>query len=180
MFEQNVVGEELRQKTKQIAELRREINEVYREIQEECSPPRFICILKAMVPFRNEQCQQQMSVYTKNISRLLTADTNIDEHIKNISSYRLSFFQKLVLCRGRNFALPQRMSSRKVHATFEKAYWKLEPNLNDSGAKELAAATLRSIALNYSERKGPSPPKTMLRAISQFKMRDDIVITKPS
>ena len=45
-FEQNVVGEELRQKTKQMAELRREINEAYREIQEECSPLRFICILK--------------------------------------------------------------------------------------------------------------------------------------
>ena len=110
-----------------------------------------------------------MSVHTKKISRLLTADTNIDEHIKNISSYRLSFFQKLVLCRGLNFALPQRISSREIHATFEKAYCKLEPNLNDSGAKELAAATLRSIVLNYSERKGPSPPKAMLRAINQLR-----------
>ena len=138
----------------------------------------FICILKTMVILGNEQYQQQMSVHTKKISRLLTAETNIDEHIKNISLYRLSFFQKLILCRGLNFALPQRISSREIHATFEKAYWKLEPNLNDSGAKELAA-TLRSIALNYSERKGPSPPKAMLRAISQLKKRDDIVITKP-
>ena len=111
-FEQNVVCEELRQKTKQMAELRREINEVYREIQEECSPLRFICILKTMVTLRNEQYQQQMSVHTKTISRLLTAESNIDEHIKNISSYRLSFFQKLVLCRGLNFVLPQRISSR--------------------------------------------------------------------
>ena len=107
----------------------------------------FICILKTMATFRNEQYQQQMSVHTKKISRLLTADMTIDEHIKNISSYRLSFFQKLVLCRGLNFALPQRISSREIHATFKKAYWKLEPNLNDSDAKELAAATLRSIAL---------------------------------
>ena len=122
-----------------------------------------------MATFRNEQYQQQMSVHTKKISRLLTADTNIDEHIKNISSYRLSFFQKLVLCRGLNFALPQGISSSEIHATFEKAYWKLEPNLNDSDAKELAAATLRSIALNYSERKGPSPPKAMLRAINQLR-----------
>ena len=67
-FEQNVVGEELRQKTKQMAELRREINEADREIQEECSPLRYICILKTMVTFRNEQYQQQMSVHTKKIS----------------------------------------------------------------------------------------------------------------
>ena len=54
--------------------------------------------------------------------------------------------------------------------------WKLEPNLNDSGAKDLAAATLRSIALKYSERKGPSPLKAMLRAISQLKKGDDIYL----
>lgn len=104
---------------------------------------------------------------------------NIDEHIKNISLYRLSFFQQLVLCGGLNFALPQRISSREIHAIFEKAHWKIEFNLNNSGAKELAAATPRSIALNYSECKGPSPPKAMLRAITQLKKRDDIVVTKP-
>ena len=175
-FERNVIAEELRQKTKQIAELRKEISDVYQEIEEKCSPFRFICILKTIVTLRNEQYQQLMSGHTKKISRLLAADTNIDEHIMNISSYRLSFFQKLVLCRGLNFSLPQRISSREILATFEKAYWKLEPKLS-SDDKELAAATLRSIALNYSERKGPAPPKAMLRAIGQLKRRDAIVVT---
>ena len=41
-----------------------------------------------------------------------------------------------------------------VQANFEKAYWKLKPTLPDD-KKELATATLRSIALNYNERKGP-------------------------
>ena len=99
-FEQNVVVEELCQKTKQIAELRKEISEISREIQEECTSLRFICILKTIVALRNEQYQQLMRGHTKKISRLLAVDTNIDEHIKNISLYRLSFFQKLVLCRG--------------------------------------------------------------------------------
>ena len=45
--------------------------------------------------------------------------------------------------------------------------------------KELSAATLRSIALNYIERKGPKPPKTLVKSIRQLKKRDDIVITKP-
>ena len=44
--------------------------------------------------------------------------------------------------------------------------------------KELAAATLRSIALNCIKRKGATPPKSMLRAIGQLKKRDDIVITR--
>ena len=66
----------------------------------------------------------------------------------------------------------------EIQATFEKAYWKLEPKLSEEN-KESAAATLRSIALNYIKRKGPTPPKSMLRAIGQLKKRDDIVITRP-
>ena len=53
----------------------------------------------------------------------------------------------LALCPELNFALPQRILSREIQANFEKAYWKLELNIKDDD-KELAAATLPSIALN--------------------------------
>ena len=92
--------------------------------------------------------------------------------------FRLSFYQKLVLCRGLDFALPQRVSPMIVQANFEKAYWKLEPKLSEEN-KELAAATLRFITLNYIKRKDQTPPKALLRAISQLKKRDDIIITCP-
>ena len=49
----------------------------------------------------------------------------------------------------------------------------------DDNQKELATATLRSIALNYIERKGPKPPRSLLRALSKLQRRDDIVITRP-
>ena len=88
-------------------------------------------------------------------------------------------FQKLVLCRGLKFAFPQRVSSIEVKASFEKAYWSLEPHLGNDDLKELAAATLRSVALNDIQRKVQKPSKTLLLAIEQLKQRDDIVITKP-
>ena len=75
-------------------------------------------------------------------------ENDIDEQIKNLSSYRLSFFQKLALCRGLDFAFPQRLSPMEVKVAFEKAFLKLEPKLSEEN-KELAAATLRSIVLNY-------------------------------
>jgi len=56
---------------------------------------------------------------------MLYKDTDVDEHIQNISSYDLSFFQKLILCRGLKFAFPQQISSIEVKASFEKAYWSL-------------------------------------------------------
>ena len=117
--------------------------------------------------------------HTSKITRLLNRDIDVDEHIQNISSYHLTFFDKLVLCRGLKFSIPQpRISAMDIQAAFEKAYWKLESTLPDD-KKDLAAATLRSIALNYIERKGPKPPKTLLKSINKLKKRDDIVITKP-
>ena len=90
-----------------------------------------------------------MNTHTKKILRLLNIEMDVDEHILNLSSYNLSFFQKLVLCRGLKFAIPQRVSAIDVKASFEKAYWSLEPHLNSDNLKELSAATLRSVALNY-------------------------------
>ena len=66
-----------------------------------------------------------------------------------------------------------------MKASFEKAYWSLEPHLENDDLKELAAATLRSVALNYIQRKVQKPSKTLLLDIEQLKQRDDIVITKP-
>lgn len=45
--------------------------------------------------------------------------------------------------------------------------------------KELVSSTLRSIALNYIERKGHKQPKALRTAIAQLNQRDDIIITKP-
>ena len=83
-----------------------------------------------------------------------------------------------MLCRGLNFAIPRSVSAKDIQASFESAYRTLEHNL-DEDKKELTVATLRSIALNYIERKSTPPPKTLLRSINQLEKRDDIVITKP-
>ena len=113
------------------------------------------------------------------IPRLLNRDIDVDEHIQNILSYCLTFFDKLILYWGLKSSIPQpRISAIDILAAFEKAYWKLEPTLRDNN-KNLAAATLRSIALNYVERKGSKPPKTRLKSINKLKKWDDIVITKP-
>ena len=117
--------------------------------------------------------------HSSKIARLLYRDVDVDEHIQNMSSYNLSFFDKLVLCRGLQFAIPEpRISAFDIQATFEEAFWKLEPILSED-KKELAAAILRSIALSYTKRKGPKPPKPLVRSIQKLKTRDDIVITKP-
>ena len=132
-----------------------------------------------MVNLRNKHYQEVMTTHKKKITRLLYKETHVDEHIQNISSYDLSFFQKLVLCRSLKFAFPQRVSSIEVKVRFKKAYWSLEPHLGNDDLRELEAATLRSIALNYIQRKVQKPSKTLLLAIEQLKQRDDIVITKP-
>ena len=131
-----------------------------------------------MVILRKKHYESVMAKHTNKIMRLLNMDHDVDKHIQNISSHKLSFFQKLVLCRGLKFSFPQRISAIEIQASFEKMYWKLERTLADD-KKELTAATLRSIALNYIECKSPKPPKTLQKAIKQLKRLDNIVVTKP-
>ena len=130
-----------------------------------------------MTELRKEYHQEVLDTRTKKISRLLSREKDVDEHI-NISSYNLNFFQKLVLCRGLDFAILKPVSAIDVKASFEKAYWKLEPHIHEN-LRDLTASTLRSVALNYIHRKGPKPSKTLLKAIHQLKKRDDIIVTKP-
>ena len=76
--------------------------------------------------------------------------------------------------RGLKFSLPQHCSSKDIQASFEKAFWRLDPKrldplIKDPKKKDLASATLRLIALNYIARKGPTPPKALLRALNNVK-----------
>ena len=132
---------------------------------------------ETVVLLRKKQYHKMMNGH-KNRT-MLPRDVDANEHILNISSHQPTFFQKLVLCRGLKFAIPQRqIFAIEVQANFEKAYWQLEPTLCDD-RKELAAATLRSIALNYLECKVPRPPQALVQSINQLKRRDDIVISRP-
>ena len=178
-FASNVIVEELRHKSQQNNILKKEISEIYSEILQKCFTFRFLCILKTIAMLRKEAYQKMADDHSSKIARLLHRDVDVDEHIQNMSSYNLSFFDKLVLCRGLQFSIPEpRISAIDIQATFEKAFWKLEPILSEN-RKELAEATLRSIALNYTKSKGPKPPKPLVRSIQKLKKRDDIVITKP-
>jgi len=114
-----------------------------------------------------------MKKHTKKISRLLSKQPDVDEHLHNIhTNYRSSEANYLPRTK---ISLPQKVPVRDVKASFEKAYWKLELLLSDS-TKELASATLRSMALNYIEKKLTAPP---IRALTELKKKDDIVVTKP-
>jgi len=79
--------------------------------------------------YKNKRYLKVISTHTKKMVWLLYKETDVDEHLQNISPYELFFFQKLVLCRGLKFAFPQRISSIEVKARFEKDYWNLKPHL---------------------------------------------------
>ena len=64
-----------------------------------------------MTELRKKYHHEVLDTHTKKISRLLFREKDVDEHIINISSYNLDFFQKLVLCRGLDFAIPKPVSA---------------------------------------------------------------------
>ena len=160
IFNSNVLDEELKHKIAMSTSLKTEINLIYDEIRREVSHLRYLCILQTMTNLRKKLHREVMMTHTKKISRLLNRESDIDEHILNLSSYQLSFFQKLVLCRGLQFSIPRFISPLDIKASFEKAYWQTEPKLNTDNQKELTSATLKSIATDYIQPKGKGrPPK---------------------
>ena len=103
----------------------------------------------------NSNTMKWWEVTINKISRLISKKFDMNEYINKISSYRLSFFEKVVMCRGLKFSLPQKVSPTEV----------LEPSLKDPDKKELASSTLFSIALNYIQRTSPNPPKALVKAL---------------
>ena len=109
---------------------------------------KYTCILRIMTNNARNFYREVMKTQTSKIARLLNRDIDVDEHLLNISSNELTFFEKLVLCRGLKFSLPQFVQPIEVKASFEKLYCKIKPFIADD-LKELTAASLKSIALNY-------------------------------
>lgn len=97
---------------------------------------------------------------------MLSKTEDIDENITNMSSYKLSFFEKLVLSRVFKFSLPQKVKPLEIKAAFEQLYWRIEPKL-ERDKREFTSVTLKSIALNYVKHKSSTPSKALLRAVSQ-------------
>ena len=100
----------------------------YMEIRQLFLYFRYLCIFKIMSQLRNKQFDRVMESHINKIAKLLHREFDVDTHINNISSYKLSFFLKLVriLCRGLKFSLPQDALAEEIQASFEKAYWRVE------------------------------------------------------
>ena len=177
-FQEGILAEELRNKLSNLKKMKTQLKEINHEISEKLPTFWYICVRRLVATIRKREYDQLIKKHTKKISCLLAKQLDVDEHLHNISSYELSFFQELIICRGLKFSLPQKVPARDIQASFEKAYWKLEPLLSDS-TRELASASLRSTALNYIEKKPTAPPKALIRALTELKKKDDIVVTKP-
>ena len=178
-FQKQAVIEELKSKLAQLKTIQEELRNIQDEIRSNCSTIRRVAIIRILSSLQKSQFQLLMRTHAQKLTPLFYKKGDVDKHINNLSSYNLSFFEKLVLCRGLQFAVPQQTSPRDIQASFEKAYWKLEPLLLSDSKKDLACATLRSIALNYIAIRGPTPPKALIQAINNFKRPDDIVNNKP-
>ena len=87
-------------------------------------------------------------------------------------------FQKLAICRGLDFAFPEKPSEHDVFASFERGYWLLEDKISED-KRPFASSYLKSTALEYASKRMDFQPKALSRAIGQLRKQKDIIITKP-
>ena len=94
-----------------------------------------------------------------------------------MASFKSSITSDLVIFKPCCLLNQSSASPIEIKASFEKTYWSLDSTLL-TNKKELVSSTLRSIALNYIERKCSRQPIALSTAIKQLKQRNDIIITK--
>ena len=82
----------------QLKHLREEVQNAYKDVREGCSLLRFVTIMLALSILHNNQYIEMMKGHVNKISRLISKKFDVNEHINSMSSYRLSFFEKLILC----------------------------------------------------------------------------------
>ena len=85
-FQKQVVTEELKAKQSYLKELRDELRGIFKEIRGVCSILRVVAITKIVTTLRRNQFQNLMKDHAQKLSRLLSKNFDVDEHIKNISS----------------------------------------------------------------------------------------------
>ena len=124
--------EELRSKLSQLKRLKDEVKNAYKDLREECSFLRFVAITGMLNTLRNSQYDEMLKCHVSKLSRLSVNKFDITEHINNMSSYLLSFFEKLIICRGLKFSFPQKVSPIDIEASFEKVYWRIEQLLEEN------------------------------------------------
>ena len=92
------------------------VHKAHKALKEECSTLRYVAATHILSASRNDLYKDLMHTHSSKICRLISKKFDVDEHIKNISSYCLSFLEKLVICRGLKFSLPQKVSPIDVQA----------------------------------------------------------------
>ena len=138
-YQREVLDEELRSKLSYLSHLKEEVRNAHKDIREECSFIRYIAIIQTMNTLRQNQYDEMMKSHVSKISHLLSKKFDVNEHINNMFSYRLSFFKKLVICGGLKFSLPQKVASAEIKANSERTYLKVKPLVEDPNDKELAS-----------------------------------------
>lgn len=153
---------------------------IYDEIRQTCSLFRYMCILQTITMLRNKFQLEVAKTHIRKISAFLYRETDVDEHILNISV----LLRTIVLPKVGSLLWPEICDLAKSVSNWDQGKFRkgiLEPwtASTNQNLRELAEAALRSVALEYINRSGSKPPKAFLQTIEDLKTCDDIVITKP-
>ena len=129
---------------------------------------------------RNKFQLEVAKTHIRKISGFLYRETDVDEHILNISV----LLRTIVLPKVGSLLWSEICDLAKSVSNWDQGKFRkgiLEPwtASTNQNLRELAEAALRSVALEYINRSGSKPPKAFLQSIEDLKTCDDIVITKP-
>ena len=173
-FEREIVEEELTGKLSQLQLLKEEFTNNLRYLRETCSVFKCVVIIKIR---RSLQRTLFQVFHQETFSIKIQGHWHRRTHQQHFVMSFIFLWKANPIQRSQIFS-----SSALLQQRYSSQLWKTFlglDSLTKDLRKKLAFATLRSIALNYITKKGPTPSKALLRALKNLKRRDDIVIPWP-
>ena len=178
-FEEACVQEELRVKVMDATSLKEQINQLFATARDAFSFPCYLASIRVIARIKAKEFQTNQVRHQHKLSRLLSKNFSF-EHIDNRSSYNLSFYEKLVLCRGLDFAVPHKSDSNKIRTSFDQAAVQVSQSLdNDVHKKEILVASLKHLCETYCTAHSHHIPRPFREALVSLRNNDHIIVSKP-
>ena len=157
--------------------MKSELNQQLSYARERYSLICYLATIKHIASFKREEFLNAQKTQHHKLSNLLK-EHNVDTYIDNRSTYQLTFFEKLVLCRGLTFSFPHKTKPMEIRSSFEKLAVLMSRNMNGH-LKENLACSLKTICEQYCAARHQNMPKSLHDAVQSLKKNNNIIISKP-
>ena len=147
----------------------------------------YVSEVKCISTFKADEYTSSQNNHSRKLINFLAA-RSINRYIDNRSSHVLDLSEKLLLCRGLAFALPQSCNNSDIRVSFDKLAFQVSREIDDQSkqlcdmahSKDHLVFSLRSLCDKYCQaRQIARMPRSLQHAATRLRKLSNTYIGKP-